>query len=47
MIHNILNKLPDWTDPPEGFTVTIKKNTVIFDWSEMELPEPPEGVKEE
>ena len=28
---------------PEGYEVTIDRNTVTFDWSEVELPEIPEG----
>lgn len=40
-----LSFLPDWTDAPEGFTVTMKKNKVTFDWSGMDLPDPPEGEK--
>lgn len=30
-------------DPPEGLEITLKANTVTFDWSRMNLPEKAEG----
>ena len=30
-------------NPPEGYTVTVERNEVVFDWSGMALPETAEG----
>ena len=36
---------PEGDTRPEGYTVTLDKNLVTFDWSGVQLPEPAEGEK--
>ena len=39
----LLDGIPGWGEAPEGLTVTLEKNRVVIDWSEMTLPEKAEG----
>lgn len=39
----LLDGIPGWGEAPEGLTVTLRKNRVVIDWSEMTLPEKAEG----
>ena len=39
----LLVNLPDWGETPQGLAVTTDKNTVLIDWTNMALPEAPEG----
>jgi len=38
-----LSNVPDWSEPPEGLRITVDKNLVTVDWTEMKLPEKQEG----
>lgn len=39
----LLTELPDWGEAPEGLSVTLARNTVVIDWTEMDLPEKKDG----
>ena len=41
----MLNNLPDWSEKPEGLTVTLDRNAATIDWSGMTLPEKAENEK--
>ena len=39
----LLGNLPDWTDPPEGLSVTLNRNSATISWKDMALPAKAEG----
>lgn len=42
-VAGLLAGLPDWSEAPEGLFVTLVRNTVEVDWTEMALPEKKAG----
>ena len=42
-VAGLLAGLPDWGEAPEGLSVALVRNTVVIDWTEMDLPEKKDG----
>ena len=40
---SLLTSLPDWGEAPEGLVLTADRNAVTIDWTNMVMPEKPEG----
>ena len=43
MVAGLITGLPEWGETPEGLTVSVEKNLVTIDWTDMALPEKTEG----
>ena len=43
-VAELLAGLPEWSEPPQGLTVTMDQNRVTINWEEMPLPETKEGT---
>lgn len=42
-VAELLSGMPEWSDAPEGLTVTMNKNRATIDWNAMTLPETKDG----
>ncbi len=43
-VAGLLAGLPEWSEAPQGLSVSLDKNRVTVDWHEMDMPDNPESL---